>query len=287
MKSHPYRIFTDYYYKWRMLPSRFTLHTHPRYEILYFHSGSCSYVLGDRVIPLQPGDLIIMNGMTQHCPKVDRSSEYVRTMFSFDPCLVEIFGPALLKCSPLQPFETLRNHHIRLNPDAQADLENILERIDRFYRLNDIVPHHRLLMAFYDLLMFVYEQCRAEIGGRPRYKSDRERYAQQIIDFVESAYMTDLDLDRIADELHISRYHLMKVFRDSTGMTIFDYIYKRRVNQAKILFFQSDELTVTDVCFKVGFKHLSHFSRVFKRQVGVSPDQFRKSVQGVHFVSNG
>ncbi|WP_240420804.1 helix-turn-helix domain-containing protein [Paenibacillus periandrae] len=49
-----------------------------------------------------------------------------------------------------------------------------------------------------------------------------------------------------------------------------------RINQARIEFVLDPNVSVTDVCFRVGFKHLAHFSRVFKELVGVTPVQYKK-----------
>lgn len=279
MKSHPFRIFTAYYYKYSKLPPTCTFHSHPQYEVYYFHNGRCELLIGDRIIPLEPGDLIIMNGMTQHCPKVDRSVEYTRTMFSFDPHLVQLLGPEMLACNPLRPFEKLRNHHIRLDADTKAECESILQRINRFYYSNDVVHHYRLLSAFYDLLLLICEQCGPELEARSSPLSDKENYVQKTIAYIEESYMEDIELGSMAAALHMNRFHLMKVFREVTGLTVFEYVYRRRVNQAKILFYQSDRHSVTEVGYKVGFKHLSHFSRVFKKLVGVTPDQYRKQIR--------
>src|SRR5690625_1796198 len=75
-------------FQYRMITTSSTLdyyfHTHPKYEIYYFHSGKCKYRLGSNSIELVPGDLIVMNGMTEHGPIVDWSYPYVRTMLLFD-----------------------------------------------------------------------------------------------------------------------------------------------------------------------------------------------------------
>lgn len=277
MKPHSFRIFDHFYYKWnKLLAGNVLVHSHLQYEIYYFHSGHCDYLLGDRTIPLLPGDLIIMNGLTPHCPKVDGSAEYIRTMFSFDPHLLQVFGHSLLACNPLKPFETLRNHHIRLSPATKTECEDILSRINRYYYSDDLVHHNRLLTAFYDLLMLIYEQCRGEMECSQNSFSDWERYVQKMVAYIEEKYMEDIGLDSMASDLHMNRFHLMKVFREVTGHTVFDYLYKRRIDQAKIMFYHSDRNSVTDVCYKVGFKHPSHFSRVFKKQVGATPDQYRK-----------
>lgn len=274
---HPYRLLTEYYYNWRGVKSGAScFHTHPQYEIYYFHSGSCDYMMGERIIRLEPGDLIIMNGMTQHGPRVYEPSEYVRTMFSFDPYVVQIFDENLRTCEPLMPFKVLKNYHFRLGPEARKECEEILQRINRFYYKNDIVQYNRFLMAFYDLLMFIHVEGCSAMEARQRSDSEREQYVNQIISYIELHFKDDLKLDDLVKEVHISKFHLMKLFREVTGRTITDYIYERRINQAKILFLYEKSNTVTNVCYEVGFKHLAHFSRLFKKHVGHSPETYKK-----------
>jgi AraC-like DNA-binding protein len=54
------------------------------------------------------------------------------------------------------------------------------------------------------------------------------------------------------------------------------FLYEYRINEAKKMFLQDKDISVTTVSYKVGFKHLSHFSRIFKQHVGISPEAFKK-----------
>ncbi|MDF2724078.1 MAG: AraC family transcriptional regulator [Paenibacillus sp.] len=276
----PFRVFDHFYYKWnKLVLGNVLAHSHLHYEVYYFHEGRCEYRLGDRAIALQPGDLIIMNGLASHYPKVDRSAEYVRTMFSFDPRKLESLDRRFLACNPLQPFEALRNHHLRLSEALRDECEELLGQLNRFYHSDEHMDRYRLHAAFYDLLLFIYELCRTEMEQRQTTFAAGERYVQQMIVYIDENYMEDIVMERMAEALHMSRFHLMKVFREITGLTVFDYLYQRRIEQAKIMFLHGERDSITDVCYKVGFKHPSHFSRVFKKKVGLTPDQFRRLVR--------
>jgi AraC-like DNA-binding protein len=258
--------------------SGMAFHSHPFYEIYYFRGGKCKYLIGDKIFVLSPGDLILMDGMTLHCPNVEKGEPYRRTIVHFDPALVKSMTDAPLAVNVLQPFAELKNHRIHLEGERRAEAERLLEKMGELYRRSDDkLAYSRLLIAFLELLLLIYEWCRTQEGAAaPAFPSDKERHAQNIIDYLERHYQEDLHLEQLEERLHLNKYYLSKLFKEVTGATIFHYLYNRRINQAKIHFLMDRELSVTEVSYKVGFKHPSHFTRMFKSMVGCTPDQYRR-----------
>ena len=251
-------------------------HTHASSEIYYFHSGKCQYLLGGELIDLVPGDLIIMNGIREHGPVIDEQFEYIRSTILFDGAS---FGT--LKLQPgfvdvLRPFLVSTYYHWRLNGEYKTEIEQLLFRINRFYQSGNPVASQRLGVAFYDLLLFIYERFMETSDSGKSLPNEKEKLVQNVMAYIEQHYMDELTLDELAREMHVSRFYLMKLFKQLTGMTLFDYINEHRIKQAKVLFFLDNGRSVTDVCFQIGFKHLSHFSRTFKKIAGMTPDQYRK-----------
>lgn len=254
--------------------SPYFFHTHHKYEIYYFHSGKCQYKLGNESIDLVPGDLIVMNGMKEHGPVIDQNEPYIRTMLLFDKTFIKplINDPDAIDV--LQPFEEIGNLHIRLKGETKQELEQILVRMKGFYRRSDPVAYNRLKIAFMDLLLLIYEQAK-----QPELKSPldgKDKNIQSVMMFIEQNYAKPITMNLIEEKLHISRFYLMRMFKERTGLTVFDYLKQRRINQAKILLRYDQHRSVTDISYQVGFKHPAHFSRTFKSYEGVSPEQYRK-----------
>ncbi|MFC4060900.1 helix-turn-helix domain-containing protein [Planomonospora corallina] len=94
-------------------------------------------------------------------------------------------------------------------------------------------------------------------------------------DAMDRAYAQPLDVPALARIAHVSESHFNRVFRATFGETPHRYLQRRRVERAMFLLRETD-LSVTDICFQVGFGSLGTFSRTFRQIVGRSPREYRK-----------
>lgn len=92
--------------------------------------------------------------------------------------------------------------------------------------------------------------------------------------FIDACYDQPLNLGQIAGQAHFSRYHFIRLFRRVFALTPHQYLIRRRIERAKQLLAGSD-LSVTEICFAVGFQSLGSFSALFRRYVGHSPAVYR------------
>ncbi|WP_153978096.1 helix-turn-helix transcriptional regulator [Paenibacillus xylanilyticus] len=249
-------------------------HSHPHYEVYYFHAGECTYIIGDRVYSLEPGDLILMHGMTLHRAHPVPGGLYERTTLHFDPSLIRSSLHPDRISEVLMPFDELRNCRINLTGDIRAEFESLLLNLDQLSVHSGEFKQERMTARLCDLLYFVAGICHGIVVDH-RPSSDKERHVQHIMGYVDTHYMQDIGLDDLANELHLSKPYLAGLFKEMTGSTIFKYLYDRRINQAKLLFQFQPDISVTEASRLSGFKRLSHFSRIFKQNVGCAPDLYR------------
>ena len=73
----------------------------------------------------------------------------------------------------------------------------------------------------------------------------------------------------------MSRYHFLRLFREEFATTPHQYLIDRRIEKAKELL-RHRRMTVTDVCFEVGFQSLGSFSTLFRQRVGDAPVNYRQ-----------
>ena len=111
-------------------------------------------------------------------------------------------------------------------------------------------------------------------GGRE--SRPRPRAVIDALAFIHDNYARELSLTEVAEAVHLSRFHLARVFRKSLGVSPHQYLIRLRVNRAGwLLSVGSNERSVAEVASAVGFADQSHLTRHFKRVTGVTPRQFR------------
>ncbi len=91
--------------------------------------------------------------------------------------------------------------------------------------------------------------------------------------FIDSHFHEDINLEVIADEALFSKFHFIRLFRTIYGKTPHQYLTYVRIEHAKLLLQTS--MSVTDVCYEVGFESLSSFTGLFRRIVGQNPSSYQ------------
>tara|TARA_R110000850_G_scaffold73969_2_gene162209 strand:- start:75 stop:1013 length:939 start_codon:yes stop_codon:yes gene_type:complete len=97
--------------------------------------------------------------------------------------------------------------------------------------------------------------------------------------FVNAHLEGKLSLEAVAHHVGVSPYYFCKIFKQSTGMTLTEYVNRRRVEWAKRKLL-NPRVRVTEVAFDVGFQSISQFNRSFLKYVGESPTRYREKIDG-------
>ena len=103
---------------------------------------------------------------------------------------------------------------------------------------------------------------------------DTKKSLANVAKYIRENYEEDITLQHIADKFFLSREHLSRKFKQEFGQTITDYVTEVRVNKAKELLSKST-YKIYEVAYLVGYQDEKYFSKVFKKMVNVTPNEFR------------
>lgn len=95
----------------------------------------------------------------------------------------------------------------------------------------------------------------------------------QILNYIDEHYFELLTIDDLAKEGHLSKYYLQRLFKDSLGITLEKYLFKRRLALSIALL--DEGMNLSDVAHRSGFKSGAHYSRKFKETYDITPSEYK------------
>ncbi|WP_010281411.1 helix-turn-helix domain-containing protein [Bacillus timonensis] len=98
---------------------------------------------------------------------------------------------------------------------------------------------------------------------------------QKVIEHITNYYDQPLRIETLAEKVETHASHLSRKFKEETGYTITSYQQMLRINQAKYLL-KSEKLSIEEISWLVGYDDPSYFTRVFKKESGMTPTQYRQ-----------
>lgn len=98
---------------------------------------------------------------------------------------------------------------------------------------------------------------------------------EKVIEYIELNLDGKLDLEQVAEASHYSKYHLHRMFADTVGMTIHDYVQRRQLTEAAKLLVFSDK-PIIEVAFICGYESQQAFSAAFKSMYKIPPAEYRE-----------
>jgi len=100
---------------------------------------------------------------------------------------------------------------------------------------------------------------------------------RQALAYIEENFSRKLTLQDVADYCYVSQWHLSKLLNKVTGQSFYDLLNKARIDAAKRLL-EDPKLRISDISEMVGYTDNGHFSRLFKKMVGISANDYRNQV---------
>lgn len=108
--------------------------------------------------------------------------------------------------------------------------------------------------------------------------SDSTKNIKSVKEFIDKNYTSEnINLDFLSKKFYINSCHLSSTFKKVTGESIIEYITKMRITKAKKLL-EANEIKLSEVSEKIGYKDYYYFSKIFKKHVGIPPIKYKQSI---------
>ena len=254
----------------------FPLHAHPHCEVFYFIKGDGYYTVEGRDYPLSPGNILLMRDGEIHKLHISGASPYERMAIHFP--LDEILGKDT-------PFAGLRSLFLDRSPgcnnlfapkteESAAFLAACFSRICRS-AMGDAEFGLSLTAHLPALLSELRSMSASAPLPEPLPRKECDSVLPEIIDYI-NRHLTEISgLSELEQHFFFSKSTLNRLFSESTGSTVWEYVVIKRLHAARRMLLDGKSAAIAAAA--CGFGNYSAFYRQYRRVFGESPRRERKS----------
>ncbi len=258
----------------------FDMHNHEFAELVIISGGSAIHVTAQEEYVLSTGDVFVINPNVSHGFREIKKLKLCNIMYDpsfFIPAqtLKKLAGyHALFVLGPRHHAKGHFENRLRLSPRQMAEVIPQTERIGMEYR--EKAPGYESAIQGYFITLVTF-LARA-YSREPLQTANSVNRLSKAVSFLEEHSHERLTLERLAREAHLSVNQFLRLFRQNFQTSPIDYLIRLRVRKACDLMRQTDR-SITQIAFDVGFSDSNYFYRQFRKIMGASARDFRKTAE--------
>ena len=250
------------------LTHSFPRHTHERYAIGVIEQGALGFYYRGENVVAAPGNINLCIPGEVHTGQPATDGGWTYRMFYFDAAVLQNAASAFAGRPRDVPFFKTGVIDDRVLAGQLRTLHRQFEEAN-----SSLLAQETTLMELLAQLIIRHSDDPPQM----RRSGQEPTAVSQIKQYIENHYAQDISLETLARLAHLSRYHLVRVFREATGIPPHAYLRQVRIKQAKARLAAGQ--AIADVALATGFTDQSHLTRWFKKLWGFTPGQYRNSVQ--------
>lgn len=271
----PMAFFRDY--GSQIKDGRLDWHWHREIEFTRINEGTVTCYVGPELIELKKGDMMFLNMNAIH--RYDYSQDADMEIIAFAP---EFIAPreSLIFRNLVQPFIISELKCVRIT-GGQKQRKALGEALDSLLREKDNGELHELKLHIETCRLwqsFLEHFSTWFSSGEEGTNLNSWQRLQTMLAFIHDHYGDSIRLEDIADSAGISKSEVLRCFRGMIRTTPMDYVTTYRIRRACHML-ETSSHSITYIAEESGFSDPGYFSKTFKRRVGVSPKEYRKSHQ--------
>lgn len=243
-------------------------HCNRDHTLIYIYSGELEITENGKKTVLHAGDCAFMrrdNRMWLQ-KRVEEGRPYRSIVLKFSRIFLREFYKGL-DCRQIPSESRREKFSLYVLPPNRPDIRSLFESIIPYFD-SDIQPTEEVLKL--KMVEGVYELLHTDKNLYASLFDFVEPWKIDILDYLNDNYMYDLSLEEIAGYTGRSLATFKRDFKKVSDLSPQKWLIRRRLEAAHEMI-KAGKKRVTEVCFDVGFKNLSHFSRVYKEVYGRSP----------------
>lgn len=246
----------------------FFKHAHTHWELFYFVAGTRQFELDDACICVGGGQWAIVK------PNVPHSIPAAQSDLQIYIVKFNVSDPALY-----QRLLDLNACICRGDKSILSTLKKVVEEERRTLPCSQEIRGVLLEYLLYEFIRQAEAACGEQTDRVDAIAPSDGRFqnglVNMIVRYIKIHYQEDVHIETLAKNLGYSASYCCTVFKSITQETIMDYIIRLRILSAEDMIVQNTEMPLVEISEACGFKNFSHFSKVFKQLLHITPSRVR------------
>lgn len=251
-------------------------HSHICFEITSVNSGGGVYTVGGRQYPMRPGDMFVFGSNEQHCITDVSENGLEITNLHFEPRY--LWGGSA---------DSLSAENINICFAHNESFENRIEAdkaqpvLSFFNQIAEELEKQRkeyflLVKSLLNIILVTLIRRFDYTGGKAAVSSDRLHCVRRVIRYIDMHLTEELTLGALAEIAGTTPNYFSSVFHEVVGITLWEYISSRRIDEAVRRLTADDGKSVLEIALSCGFNNTANFNKAFKKITGMTPKQCRE-----------
>lgn len=263
-------------------------YAHEEIEFLYVLDGQIRVICGENRFTATSGDLVFINHLVRHCAVPVGNRNAALCSILFHPSFILGFNQTELEAKYLHPVlsaNSLACLHICSGSTAYPQLQALITQLIELqstqsagYELLSKSCILQLWKLIYDMLP---SHCTVDSQSPSHSTNLDEQRVRQAVFYMHRHFAEPVTLDSIADSIHVSKSECCRCFKRAMGMSPFEYLMKYRIEESTRRMRRNPKESVSEIASTVGFNNTSYYNKVFKKFMGCTPTEYRKSLKGL------
>jgi AraC-like DNA-binding protein len=248
------------------VPVQLDWHYHAFHKIVMFLTEGASYGIEGRSYSLETGDLVLVSSGCIHRPEIAPGAAYERFILYISPAFLR--RRSTQTCDLEMCFRLAQQEFSFVVRPAGRELVHLLRELELTAGGEDFGAEILADSLFFQFLVAVSRGLTSRsLPYAPSRSCDEKTVA--ILQYISRHLTEPLSIDDLAEQFYISKYHMMRRFKEETGCTIHGYLTGKRLILAREKI--AAGTPVTRACYESGFSDYSAFARAYKKQFLSSP----------------
>jgi YesN/AraC family two-component response regulator len=257
----------------------FPLHFHPEYELNFIaNAAGAVRIVGDHRTTISDLELVLVGPNLPHYWDQGEcnNKQFHELTIQFHR---DLFHESMLNRNVMAPIKKILTQSQMGVAFSEQTITTIYPRIQSLSEKHGFDAVLELMTLLFDLANVRDQQVLSSTGITSISDFHNSEKIKQVYDYIEQNYSQRISLKEMADQLNMTTITFSRFMKRRTGKSFVEFLNAYRISVSTRMLIESTK-HISEIAYSCGFNNLANFNKIFKKNKGLSPSEYRENLSG-------